>query len=690
MKFRAFRRKKDNLYYFQFLSDENKVQLNSPSYADKELCFNGIRQAISSSAQIKNYSKRTDDKNNHFFILTTSKGQEIGRSIKYKTEKEIDSAITQFLAEAPKAATKDAKSTTQPEPPEATKPVKDKKGRSYLSQNQPYLCSTLTYDTFQSESNQKFYFVFKDKDENAVLINADVRGFATIEDLQNGVKAVMEFAPKKKNLEKRVAKNGKHYFLLKNDEGKSVAKSSHFYSLKKELNAAVRLVQCAGAEITLPKQQLFSDNYLPIAAYAGAEGFHTFMDEKSGEHYFAFNNSEGKTFLRSEGYKTAKSRDNGIQSVIKNGPNEKSWKTFFENNLHYYTLKAGNHQEIARSNYYDDEASMLEDFNLVKGESSPIGIGSAMVGGALMSALMIAKQKEEKAAKRKAKKEAKQKEEENQRMEEAKRKEEAKLAALAAASLKTEQEAKRVEEERRKLEEAEAAAKSADEEERKKKAAEEAAAAAALALAANQQPSATSKSSSRGGLLGWLLPLIIAILLIIAALMYFRGCEGCGKPTPVVDPDPIDTIVEDTKPQVPYGKGGEELGFIPGSMEFLMADHLSAFGSTFPRTFTAENITFSKNRIRLNTKARNQLDNLAVLLKEYPNATIEIYGYVADGEKTFYKGNKEVSLDDARANSVFVHLKKDGIEESRMEFYGNGLDDKPGVKIKLISRGAAE
>ena len=698
MKFRAFRRKKDNLYYFQFLSEQNKVRLNSPSYADKELCFDGIRQVIKNAASIKNYEKRKDENGNHYFILKTSKGQEIGRSVKYKSGKAIDEAIAKFIAEAPTAATREeAPKETKQEPSKPTEPKKVKKGRVYLSQNQPYLCSTLTYDTFQSESNQRYYFTFNDEGGDAVMTNADVRGFETIEGLQNGIKAVLENAPKKKNLEKRVAKNGKHYFVLQNDEGKSVAKSSGFYNQKKELNAAVRLVQCAGVEITTSTQQILSDNYLPIAAYAGAEGFHTFEDEKSGQHYFAFNDSDGKTFLRSEGYQTANSRDKGIQSVIKNGPKEKSWKTNFENGVYFYTLKAGNHQEIARSDYYNDEQSMLADFNLVKGESSPIGIGSALVGGALMSALMIQKQKEEKAAKRKAKQEAKKKEEAAKLKEE-----EARLAALAAAAklkeekeaaekLAAEQAAKEKAEKERLAAEAAAAAKLA-EEERKKKAAEEAAAAAVALAAANQNKytatsTATAKSSS-GSPLAWLIPLIIGLLLIILALLYFKGCDGCGKTTPVVDPPIADTIVEDTIPEVPFGKGGEELGFIPGSMEFLMADHLSAFDSEFPQTFTADNIAFSKNRIRLDTKAKRQLDNLAVLLKEYPNAQIEIYGYLVDGERTFYKGNKEVSLDDARANEVFKYLKQNGIEESRMEFYGNGLGDTPGVKIKLLSRGA--
>ncbi len=693
MKFRAFRRKKDNLYYFQFLSEENQVQLNSPSYPDKDLCFNGIREVINNSSKAKNYNKKTDQSGNHYFILTTSKGQEIGRSIKFKSEKEMDLAIARFMAEAPKAATREVESTPEKKPVKDTKTPKDKKGRIYLSQNQPYLCGNLTYDTFQNESNQKYYFVFNDQDGNALLINGDVRGFETVEALDNGIKAVFNFATKKKNYDKRVAKNGKHYFLIQNEEGKSVARSGRFYPQKKEMNAAIRLVQCHGLEVTGSKQQILSDNYLPIAAYAGGEGFHTFQDEKTGDHYFAFNNDDGKTFLRSEGYKTAASRDNGIQSVIKNGPKEKNWNTFFENNRHYYNLKAGNNQEIARSDYYKKEADMLEDFNLVKGEHSPIGIGSAVIGGALLSALMIKKQKEEKATQQKTK-------EEKKKAQLAKRKEEdAKLAALAAANLKAEQAAKQKAEAQKLKAEQEAAlaaaaaeaAKLAAEEERKKAAAA-AATASAMALAAkgNTQttppPVATAKSSSGSGFPGWLIPLIIALLLIILALIYFKGCDGCNKPVPPIE-DPIieiDTIEQDT---TPFGKGGQELGFIPGSMEFLMADHLKAFDSSFPETFTADNIAFAKNKIRLDTKARKQLDNLAVLLKEYPNATIEIYGYVTANEKTFYKGNKEVSLDDARAREVFNYLKGNGIEESRMEFYGNGLDDKAGVKIKLISRG---
>ena len=47
----------------------------------------------------------------------------------------------------------------------ATREKKPAAERRYILQGQAYLCNNITYDTFQSGGNQKFYFVFKDKDE---------------------------------------------------------------------------------------------------------------------------------------------------------------------------------------------------------------------------------------------------------------------------------------------------------------------------------------------------------------------------------------------------------------------------------------------------------------------------------------------------------------------------------------------
>ena len=146
------------------------------------------------------------------------------------------------------------------------------------------------------------------------------------------------------------------------------------------------------------------------------------------------------------------------------------------------------------------------------------------------------------------------------------------------------------------------------------------------------------------------------------------------KPDPIPEPDPV-----------PYGKDGEAMGYSAGSLEYQMANHLSGYGSSFPSgNFDADGITFGRNSARLNSAARKQLDNVIALLKEYPNATIDIYGYLADNESG--SGNKEVSLDDDRARAIYNYLKRGGIDESRMNFQGEGVGDRRGAEIRVLSR----
>ncbi len=143
------------------------------------------------------------------------------------------------------------------------------------------------------------------------------------------------------------------------------------------------------------KVALRTDDYLPCNAYGGKAGFNKFYNEERKEHYFSYNDRNGKTLLRSEGYTSEAGRDNGLKSVIKNAPLEERWKTEIAlGRYHYYILKAGNHQEIARSCYYDSKEEMMGAYNGVTGENSAIGIGSGFVGGKLLSAAMMRKRNE--------------------------------------------------------------------------------------------------------------------------------------------------------------------------------------------------------------------------------------------------------------------------------------------------------
>jgi len=127
-------------------------------------------------------------------------------------------------------------------------------------------------------------------------------------------------------------------------------------------------------KVAVKKEEATIDDYLPCEDYKGAEGFHIFFREDRNEHYFAFNDKSGKTFLRSEGYTTEKAMKNGITSVTKNAHEEKRWTsgTALDDKYYYYAIKAGNGQEIGRSCYYKTKDEMEKDFDWIRSNDAQL------------------------------------------------------------------------------------------------------------------------------------------------------------------------------------------------------------------------------------------------------------------------------------------------------------------------------
>ena len=102
-----------------------------------------------------------------------------------------------------------------------------------------------------------------------------------------------------------------------------------------------------------------NDNYESLSFYeersiGSASGFDTFPDD--GSFYFTYS-VDGKITLISEGYDSAAARDNGVASVEKNLPIGKRHKALTnEAGKFYFSLRAGNHKEIAISRPYDTAA----------------------------------------------------------------------------------------------------------------------------------------------------------------------------------------------------------------------------------------------------------------------------------------------------------------------------------------------
>ena len=110
---------------------------------------------------------------------------------------------------------------------------------------------------------------------------------------------------------------------------------------------------------------------------SGEFGFEAFQNEDNGRYYFHLNDRSGEAFLYSQAYQSGKSRDHGIQAVIRNAPKSERYLKEQEGDLHYFLLKSGNHQEIARSRAFDSRSEMNTCLALLSdiGPDTPIHAG---------------------------------------------------------------------------------------------------------------------------------------------------------------------------------------------------------------------------------------------------------------------------------------------------------------------------
>ena len=184
----------------------------------------------------------------------------------------------------------------------------------------------------------------------------------------------------------------------------------------------------------------------------------------------------------------------------------------------------------------------------------------------------------------------------------------------------------------------------------------------------------------------WLLPLII-ILAAIALIWYFsRGCNKTNTDNAVVNdtsaavvaaPDNSKmatvTTPESIKVKLPNGKeldaykGGIEdqlVTFLSGDWKSLSNDSLKG------RWFNFDNLNFTTGTATLVPESEKQLDNIAEILKAFPDAKIKIGGYTdVTGDAAI---NKKLSLD--RANVAKNGLDKRGLSKQVTDAEGYGSE----------------
>lgn len=107
-------------------------------------------------------------------------------------------------------------------------------------------------------------------------------------------------------------------------------------------------------------------------------GTYEIYKDKKGEYRFRLKASNGQTVLASEGYSSRAACDNGIASVQRNSVIETQFeRREAKNGKPYFVLKAKNHQVIGQSEIYESEAAMENGIKSVMSNGPTTAIAEA-------------------------------------------------------------------------------------------------------------------------------------------------------------------------------------------------------------------------------------------------------------------------------------------------------------------------
>jgi|ERR1044071_647302 uncharacterized protein YegP (UPF0339 family) len=98
---------KDGQYYFNLKAGNGEVILTSEMYKEKRSAQNGIESVKRNAPQDGRYDRRESGSGKHYFALTATNGQDIGRSELYEATSARDKGIESVKHSAPEARTED-------------------------------------------------------------------------------------------------------------------------------------------------------------------------------------------------------------------------------------------------------------------------------------------------------------------------------------------------------------------------------------------------------------------------------------------------------------------------------------------------------------------------------------------------------------------------------------------------------
>jgi|GEM_PF-1588524 len=349
--FVAFQNESDGKYYFALLNRNHKLLLKSEAYHSTSARDNGL-ESVKKNRPLKERYVLLNEDGNWFYSLRAGNNTEIARSVESKSEGVAQSLFGYLTGEVGTGMEEDDYMACS-----------DYENRGQADDNGIL--------KFYNEANHHYYFALVDSD-GKILLKSE--GYPRDNSRDNGAESVLK---NRKNQDFYSAKseNEKFYVSLRASNYKEIARSCDADTEA----AALALIPSLMGTIEHNNDREI-DDYLVCSAYEGHErmaghpDFSSFQ-HRNGEYYFAWYNNDGSIKFRSESYPTIGARDNGLQSVWKNMDIKERYSTEEKRGFYYTILKAGNHQEIARSCPKKDEAAALALWPILS--AAPIAMAAA-------------------------------------------------------------------------------------------------------------------------------------------------------------------------------------------------------------------------------------------------------------------------------------------------------------------------
>ena len=181
--------------------------------------------------------------------------------------------------------------------------------------------------------------------------------------------------------------------------------------------------------------------------------------------------------------------------------------------------------------------------------------------------------------------------------------------------------------------------------------------------------------------------LSIFVLTLAFAIWLTSSLNGCKRNLPLNPPRIKKPVTHPPQNEPPPKALDESLNirFPENSSKSVknMTNMINKGKTTGRGQINFSNILFGRNEIKLNDKAKKELDDMAMVLKQAPDQTITLLATIGPDESTSYRGNKELTLGDIRARAMFNYLKSKGVPMTQMEFEGGGVSDQQRVMVEL-------